>query len=285
MKKAAVITAIVLLIAAAALLIQFSGTDTEYSRFNTNWNGTSDFFASADAPDIYDYKDLEGKTNTTLLVIAPTKEFGGNALLTYVKSGNTLIIADQSGNANRFLLTTAGTGIRVVDAPLRSSDWEYKDAGLIRGYVTEGSSLFGTDAEKLFVNYPGYVTGGKTILETSQLSWIDTNGNNVADKDEPLKVYSLAASYTIGSGKIIVISDPSIFVNSMQNIQYKENTAVLNALKEQNLLIDQTASDTAKGGGIFGLLPLIYQYPAAGAAILAGIFLLCGLICIRRGKP
>ena len=243
------------------------------------------FFASADAPDIYNYKDLEGKTNTTLLVIAPTKEFGGDALLTYVKSGNTLIIADQSGNANRFLLTEAGTDIRVVDAPLRSSDWEYKDAGLIRGYVTEGSSLFGTDAEKLFVNYPGYVTGGNTILETSQLSWIDTNGNNVADKDEPLKVYSLAASYTIGSGKIIVISDPSIFVNSMQNIQYKENTAVLNALKEQNLLIDQAASETAKGGGIFGLLPLIYQYPAAGAAILAGIFLLCGLICVRRGKP
>lgn len=283
MKKAAVILTVVLFITIAALLCQFSGTDAEYSRFNTNWNGTSEFFASADAPDVYDYHALSDKRPSTLLVIAPSENFGSDELGQYIRSGNTIIIADQSGNANAFL-ASVGSDIRVYPQKIRSSDWEYKDSGLFRGYLNENAPLYWEDSPYIFVNRPAHLTGGTSFIETSHLSWIDLNDNDIADSDEPLQVYSIASYNAIENGYIIVISDPSIFINSMQNIQYKENTAVLNALKEQNLLIDQTASDTAKGGGIFGLLPLVYHYPAAGAAILAGIFLLCGLICVRRGK-
>ena len=283
MKKSTVILIILLLITAAALLCQFSGTDAEYSRFNTNWNGVSDFFTSADAPCIYDYKDLNGKTNSTLLVIAPTNDFGGDELKEYLRMGNVIIIADQSGNANAFL-ASVGSDIRVFPQKIRSSDWEYQDSGLFRAYMNEHTPAYWAGCSHIFVNRPAHLTGGTSFIDTSRLSWIDINGNNAADTDEPLQVYSVASYNAVENGYVMVISDPSIFINSMQNIQYKENTAVLNALKEQNLFIDQTASETAKGGGIFGLLPLVYQYPAAGAAVLAGIFLLCGLICLRRGK-
>ncbi|MDO5846593.1 MAG: DUF4350 domain-containing protein, partial [Methanocorpusculum sp.] len=127
MRKIIITAVIVLLIAAAAVLAQSAGTTNEFSRYNSGWNGTSDFFGKiSDAQCIFDYSALDGKTNTTLLVIAPTESFKDPRLLTYLQNGNTIIIFDQNETSNAFL-QSAGSSIRVHNAPLRSVNMEYKD--------------------------------------------------------------------------------------------------------------------------------------------------------------
>ncbi|MDO5845180.1 MAG: DUF4350 domain-containing protein [Methanocorpusculum sp.] len=280
MKKIYIVAAILLIIAAAAVIFQFAGTDSEFSRYNTEWNGTSNFFSGLSHEQyIYDYADLTEKTNSTLLVIAPTENFGGDELFTYLTNGNTIIIFDQSANANYFL-ESIGSTIRVHNESLRSSDMEYKDSGLFRANVL--TDIYGTGVETLFFNYPGYVTGGYTIIETSPLSWVEKRGDNIANKDETLKVYSVGASDNISNGRVTVIADPSMFINSMIDRRHTENMEVITALENQNLIIDQTNSVTTEGGGLFGLLNLMNRFPAVSAVILALLFISAGLVCIRR---
>ncbi|MCK9313228.1 MAG: DUF4350 domain-containing protein [Methanocorpusculum sp.] len=276
MKIQSVIALILLLIAAAVLISQLATTDAEYSRYNINWNGTSDFFGMAAGKDfVYSNEDL-ASVSGTLLLIAPGTDFTG--LADCLRQGNTIIIADQSENANIFL-EEIGSSIRVHNESLRSTSMEYKDMGIFRGTVS--TDIFGSGVTELMFNYPGYVTGGDALVSTSYLSWVDINGNNIADSNEPLKVYSLIASENISNGRVIVVADPSVFINSMLVQTHTENMVVINALLERNLTIDQANSATTEGGGLTPLLQTMHRYPALGTAILA-VLLILAIIGIRR---
>jgi hypothetical protein len=278
MKKRVIIALLLLLVAGLIVTAQFATTDAEYSRYNINWNGTSDFFGlAADEKFVYSYDDLPAEGGSTLLVIAPGTDFTG--LADYIYQGNTVIIADQSENANIFL-EQIGSSIRVHNEQVRSTSMEYKDMGIFRGTV-EGD-LFGSNVTTLTFNYPGYLTGGDTIASTSYLSWIDTNANNIPDTSETLKVYSLIASENIGNGHVIVIADPSVFINSMLVRTHTENMQVINALLEEELIIDQTNSATTSGGGLCPLLQTMHRYPALGTILITILFILAAVIGIRR---
>lgn len=279
MKKRVIIALLLLLIAGLIVTAQFATTGDEYSRYNINWNGTSDFFGlAADEQYVYSYDDLRSaESGSTLLIIAPGTGFAG--LADYLYQGNTVIIADQSENANIFL-EQIGSTIRVHNAQIRSTSMEYKDMGIFRGTV-EGD-LFGSNVTTLTFDYPGYLTGGDVIAATSHLSWIDTNANNIPDSNESLKVYSLIASENIGNGRVIVIADPSVFINSMLVRTHTENMQVINALLEEDLIIDQTNSNTTSGGGLCPLLSTMHRYPALGTILITILFILAAVIGIRR---
>lgn len=280
MKKLYVIAAALLIVAAAGLVFQMSGTSEELSRYNSEWNGTSGFFSGISHSElVFDYDSLVSKTNSTLLIIGPVNNFYTDELYTYLSRGNTIVIADQSGNANPFL-KLIGSTITVHGETLCSTDKEYNDPGIFKAYPLE--DIFGAKVDSVVFNYPGYLTGGKSLIDTSPLSWVDKNKNGVADKNETLKSYSVAATDNISKGRIIVVSDPSLFTNSMQNRLHANNMAILSALKAGDLSVDQVSSKTTNGGGLFGLLNLIYRFPITGAAILAVLFLVAGVIFIAR---
>ena len=279
MKKRVIIALLLLIAAGLIVTAQLATTDDEYSRYNINWNGTSDFFGmAADEKYVYSYDDLRSaESSSTLLIIAPGTDFTG--LADYLYQGNTVIIADQSGNANVFL-EQIGSSIRVHNEQVRSTSMEYKDMGIFRGTV-EGD-LFGSNVTTLTFNYPGYLTGGDIIASTSYLSWVDTNANNIPDSNETLKVYSLIASEDIGNGRIIVIADPSVFINSMLVRTHTENMQVINALLSKDLIIDQANSKTTSGGGLCPLLQAMHRYPALGTALITILFIIAAVIGIRR---
>ena len=279
MNKLTLLTVIMLILASGAVLTQFMTTDEEYSRYNIGWNGTTDFFLMAEGKELlYAPEDLSGKTNSTLLIIAP-KEEDFPRLSGYLNAGNTVLIADQSGNAN-ILLENLGSSIRVHNDSVRSTSMEYRDPGLFRGTVL--GNIYNTSVTELTFNYPGYVSGGEPLVTTSYLSWIDTNLNGIPDANESLKVYTLIATENISSGRLAVIADPSLFINSMLVRKHTENLAVLSALLENDIIIDQTISLTTGGGGLTGLLQQMHRYPVLGTAILTILCIVAGGIGIRR---
>lgn len=288
MKIASVLTIFLLIITAIVILAQFSGTDSDYSRYNTNWNGTSDFFTAAPQQYIYDYRDLTSLKNTTLLIIAPNEHIAevAQSLTDYLIRGNTVIIADKNGNSNA-LLNALGSSIRIMNGHIRSSDKAYDDTRLFRGYISNTSPIFGSKNSSILVNYPGYVTGGIPIINTSQLAWKDVTYKNDAGENDKLMIYVLGAYNTIGIGKLIVIADPSLFINSMQSIQYSENRKALDTLiNDEHLYIDQSFSKTVdRSGGLFGWLPLITRYPVIAAITLSTLCLIgAGVLFSRERK-
>jgi hypothetical protein len=278
MKQAVLITVLMLILAGGALLTQLSTSDEEYSRYNIGWNGTSEFFLLAAGKEaVYSYADLAGRNNTTLLVLVPPGDIPG--LEGYLAAGNTVIIVDQSGAANAFL-ERVNSSMRVFDEPLLSTSQEYRDPGLFRG--TAAGEIYGVNVTGMIFNYPGHIEGGEPVVTTSYLSWVDTTRNNIPDANESLKVYTLIAKENVSGGKVVVIADPSLFINSMLVRKHTGNLQALDALLAQDLLIDQTVSGAASGGGLAILLQEIRKTPVLGSALLAVLLLITAILAIRR---
>ncbi len=76
---------------------------------------------------------------------------------------------------------------------------------------------------------------------SSSASFLDLNGDLQYNKEEPAGPLPVISRHNLGSGQIILVSDPSIFINSMQDIAdnhtFRQNIA---ATATCELLIDQS---------------------------------------------
>ena len=72
-------------------------------------------------------------------------------------------------------------------------------------------------------------------------SFIDSNGNEYLDDDEPNGPHAVVSLHNLGNGQVVLISDPSIFLNSMlnfsDNLGFVEN---ITAATTSELMIDQS---------------------------------------------
>lgn len=271
---------------ALALLLLLSHatvTTAEYSRFNPGWNGTSRFCDRAEAAGavyVYDDSALAGCTGALFLLIAPEPGASPGALWTFVNAGNTLLIADESGAANRLL---AESGLSVDPDPVASMDMEYDDPGsVIARPVANHTLLAGVD--RLVFNRPSPVTGGEALVKTSVLSWRDLNANDRIDRDEPLQRSVLAARVSRGKGEVVVVADPSLFINGMVGARgLPGNDRFLDNIVSWNgtLLIDQHRSRTAVTGPAGRVVAVLHAMPLS-SSILIGICILGVALAYRR---
>jgi hypothetical protein len=244
---------LVLLIAVVALFLHLTATDVEFSRYNPQWNGTSAVFETLEdhgAVMVGDPSALAGRTNTTLLVIAPDRAPTAGEATAYhdfVAAGNTLLLADDFGEGNTLLKAVGGT-IRLDQRNLSSLDREYQVSAAPLGFPVMGAP-FTNNITKVVFNHPVVVTGGTPLLETSLLSWIDENGNGRADPTEPLGRFAIAATEPVGDGRVVVVGDGSLFINAMQHLNDGDNERLIDELTPGTVLVDQHLSQTSTASG------------------------------------
>jgi hypothetical protein len=265
----------------------FSTTTLDYSRYNIQWNGTSAFFdelGQADAVEITDLSQIQGRRGSLLVIIAPAGKFTPTEvtmLRDYLGTGNTILLADDFGEG-RDLLQELGSGIELERKTVSSLDREYTDPSAIIGHRCDEHPLF-QGVSILYFNHPTIIHGGTPLLNTSPMSWLDADGDGRVSGQEPLEPYTLCAVETWGAGELVVISDSSIFINSMGKLQngtdnrrFLEN--VINAYP--TVLIDQTHSRTAEESIIIGSLHQIASSPLR--MILAAGVVLVVILAFRR---
>jgi len=251
MQREAWAVLLILLLAAGAVYAHATTTTEDYSRYNTGWNGTSNFAAE----EIHNLVDLPA--GATLLILAPEKEFSAaevGYLRGFLDGGGNVILADKDGAANT-LLADLGSRIRIQPGNLSSLDRDHADPRLFRVRVTGNATLF-AGIETLLVNHPAEVTGGEPLLETSLLTWDDTNGDGRVSDGETFGRRAVCA----GEDNLIVLGDPSLFINAMlpENPRFIENHPVL---------IDAAHSRTGTKNPIINTLTWFRETPPAGAAI------------------
>ncbi|MGC9435595.1 MAG: DUF4350 domain-containing protein [Methanomicrobiales archaeon] len=272
--------------AALALLLLFAHatvTTAEYSRYNPGWNGTSQFCDRAEtagAVYVYDDAALAGRTGALLLVIAPENATDTGGLHDFVAAGNTLLVADESGAADRLL---AEFGLTVDPVPVASMDMEYSDPGsVIARPVATHTLLAGVD--RLVFNRPSSVTGGEALVKTSVLSWRDLDADDTMDSGEALQRSTLMARASAGEGEVVVVADPSLFINGMVTARrLPGNERFLAHLISWNgtLLIDQHRSRTAVSGPAGQAVAMLHAMPLS-SSILIGICILGVALAYRR---
>lgn len=277
----------VLLIVVVALFLHLSATDVEFSRYNPQWNGTSTVFETLEdrgAVMVGDPAALAGRTNTTLLVIAPARAPTAGERAAYrdfVAAGNTLLLADDFGKGNA-LLEAVGATIRLDQRNLSSLDREYEVPAAPLGFPVVGAP-FGGNLTKVVFNHPVAVTGGTPFLETSPLSWIDENRNGRADSTEPLGRFTLAAIEPVGGGRVVVVGDASLFINAMQHLRGGENKLVIRELTSGTVLVDQHLSRTAAASGPISTILWVRNIPTSIILVtVLALGMLGWLFCRRK---
>jgi len=224
MKITSWIALAVLIGASLVLFLHLATTGEDFSRYNAGWTGTSAFFATLDrhtTDDIRSPADLGRYTGTTLLVIAPDHPFAageGSAYRDFIARGNTLFLADDFGTGPA-LLRAMGSTIVLRQENLSSLDRAFSDPYIVVSYPSADAWPLQVGSP-LLLNEAGTLEGGEPLLESTTFSWEDTMPDRQLGSNESLGRYTVMAREKIGNGTLIVLSDPSVFINGMEDPGY-----------------------------------------------------------------
>jgi hypothetical protein len=227
----------------ALLIVTLTGpvvsTTTDFSIFNSGWNGTSElailtyqagkftpsFRVEATGTDISVVQlrlseiELDPMTDA-LVIIGPTKSFSsteGAIVGDFVRNGGTLLLADDFGTGNT-LLTGMGASSRFAGNLVMDLAFEKQP---------EFSVCFDFSPDQMthnvttaLLNYPSALTVNtsttQTLARTSIASWMDTNGDRLQEPGEPRGPFPVLAKERLGLGNIVLLSDPSALINGMR---------------------------------------------------------------------
>jgi hypothetical protein len=199
-----------------ALLVSPVGpvqAESSYDPTSNAWDGLKQFVERARAleldvatPTTLDYGQLQA-TRQLLAVIYPLVPLKTGPLLAYLQRGGRVLLADDFGRSREFLQQL---GIEVETHPV--------EGGLFFRNQEQLPVAAPTDERHLLVQgVPRLVTNHPATLRT-KLPAVFVVGA------PPRTVVTLGA---VGSGRLAMVSDPSIFINNMMeipgNAQFAEN--------------------------------------------------------------
>ncbi len=278
MKRLRWVAAIFVAGAVLLLSLQLATNNDEYSRYNTGWNGTSDFFTRLEerhAGEVTTPADLAGRSGALLLVIAPDTVFTEDEAGSYARfiaSGNTLLLADDFGTGNS-LLSWMDSDIRLISGNLSSVDRAFGDPGSVIAYPAANHTLL-AGVDTIVLDRPAALEGGEPLARTSLLSWV----NRTAREGPQFGRYPVLSRQQVGAGELIVLSDASVFINGM--VQDGENRRLIENIlaHEGGLLIETEHSRTGSAGPVISTLHLVrgiilYQVLIVGGFCLVLAFL------------
>lgn len=227
------------------VVMWFSPTNDDFRTDNPFWNGAKSVSSSYPVSPLESLSNLPPSPKGSTLILIPYLQSSSTeleALNSFTTQGGTLILADDYGYGNQ-VLEYLGLEARFSGQPLLDPLANYKNKWFPRISHLKSSSLT-NNIEGLVFNHATClidVEATDVLAQSSSFSFLDLNGNQVWEEDEPTGPLPVISQHNLGSGQIILISDPSIFINSMEtlasNYNFMQNIA---ALTPSNLLIDQS---------------------------------------------
>jgi len=236
---AAAILAIATALLALSMVAPIISTTTDFSIFNTGWNGTSKLAVSTYQAGKFTPTFTFGATDTdititqlglgeieldpmtdSLVIIGPSKSFterDGEIVSSFVKEGGLLLIADDFGTGNSLL--------ERIDSKSRFSEKLVMDLSFEK--QPEFSVCFNIEEDpltnnvsRLLLNYPSSLTINSSTTDaiafSSVASWLDLDGDRMRGWEEPRGPFPIIARERRGNGTIILLADPSVLINGMR---------------------------------------------------------------------
>jgi hypothetical protein len=164
-------------------------------------------------------------------------------LKTFLGNGGTLVIMDDYGYGNS-ILEYLNVDCRFSGAPLLDPLFCYKNQWFPK--ITDFAPSVNKNIKEVVLNHAtALINTGKVDLLawSSSSSFLDQNGNELLNKGELQGPLPVAARQQIGKGSIILVSDPSILINSM--LGQGDNARFLNNLIGKDVNTGQILLDTS----------------------------------------
>lgn len=203
-----------------ALLVWFLPSSEDFRTDNPFWNGTSHASANYRLLPLKSLAALPASPRGSALILVPYEDFTSDELRelgNFVGGGGTLVLADDYGYGNR-VLQHLGLKARFSHEALLDPLVNYRNKWFPRIYHLNPCPL--TDnVTDLVLNHASSITNedsGAVLALSSRFSFLDLNGNGVLDKGEPTGPLAVVSQHSLGSGRVILVADPSLFINSME---------------------------------------------------------------------
>ncbi len=212
---------------------------------NPFWNGLSKVYSQIDPVRLDDittlYSLLEDPSNATVLLLGPSKPFSVDDVKViewFLINGGHVVLTDDFGTGNMLL---EGLGLDVRFSQKLLMDALFKDKSSVMPRVLN-LTFSGVHVQELTLNYPTTLentTNTSVVAYSSSFSYTaDTPGTPT--EDSPVGPFPLVAEVSLGDGSLVLISDSSLFINSM--LERAGNQGFLKGILEGQIVIDETHS-------------------------------------------
>lgn len=277
-----------------ALVVVASTSTAAFGPFNPGWDGTSDFreqvgaapgveLTTATAVDSYGAVE---PAETVAFVVAPGEEYSeadATRVRRFVADGGRLVVMENFGTAGNALLADVGASAR-VDGRLVRDEQHNAEAPTIPVATNVTDHPLTAGVEQLTLNYGSVVEpgSGTVLVRTSEFGYLTTDEETGLEEDTDLAASPVATVEPVGDGQVVVVSDPSILINVME--ERPDNTAFVQALygDAERVLVDRSHAP--------GLPPLtrallaVRGSPLLGA-LLGGVAVLGVAVAAERSVP
>lgn len=269
------------------------GTTTStatYGTYNPGWDGASGIRAlatqtGAETTVIYatsDYSSTDANTSV-VFIVSPKRSYSDGEVArieSFVRDGGTVVIADDFRPYSNDLLSRLGASARVNGTILRDERHNFR-SGALPIATQPVADQYTVGVEQVTLNRPATVTpnGSTVLVQSSNFSYRDTDGDGELDNNEMLRSYAVATVESVGVGDIIVVSDPSFAINSM--VERPDNRAFLEAIVAPHgtVLLDYSHADERPPLRV----ALYYLRRSKLLQLLLGTVSLSGIVLLSRG--
>lgn len=221
-----------------ALILAASTSTAAFGAYNPAWDGTSDFRETTDrrtdsrvALDTAAYETVD-PDGTVAVVLSPEAPYTANdtrRVRTFVAAGGTLVVAEDFGPHGNALLAGVGADARFNGTRLRDEREYYRAPSLpVATNVTD--TPYTTGVEQLTLNGATTIDANNTtvVATSSQFGYLDRNATGGLSPADELGEYPVVTVEPVGDGRVISVSDPSLFINTM--LSQPDNEAFATAL-------------------------------------------------------
>lgn len=244
----------------------------DFSLENPYWNGMSSAAAGLGISDLASAGSPD-PAGTVLLLVGPDLPFSPervSGIASFLESGGVVLLMDDFGEGNS-LLEGLGAQVRVNGSLLLDPLFMEKSRQYPRVSPPEGSPLpagmeVTMDYASVLEIAPG--TGQyrvRALLESSAFSFLDLNGDGEHTAGEPYGPFPVAAEVSYGKGRLVVVSDSSILINSVYGIQAGNAGFVMAVAGNRSIAVDygnNAASPYATlRSGLLSAVGAVGEYP------------------------
>lgn len=308
-----VVTVLVLAVAGLvtlALLQPVLGTRTDFSVYNTRWNGasalavaihgTGSFVPTLDV-DVEDgemtlvqksFADFDVPPRGTSLVllgpaVPPTPEEAA-WLRGFVRGGGRLLLADDFGAGNAFL-EALGSASRFSGLPMMDLAFARHPAFAVAASfephpVTAGAREAVLDRPTALRESPD----AAVLARTGASAWLDRDGDALPDPREPRGPFAWLAVERVGEGEVLILSDPSLLINGMaaagDNARLRDGVVAWLTQDGRRVLVDESHHDYADPLKLLGTTLRRLPAPARLGLALAASALFLVLALVPQGR-
>ena len=214
------------IVLAIALVLGVATTSASFAPFNPGWQGASELRATATdagaepviATETQRYGSIDAN-DSVAFVLAPEPRSPAEyaAMRGFVERGGRLVVATRDPTAGNEVLGGLGVDVAVA-GPLLRDDYEYLQGPAFPMTTTTAEHPAVANTTGLALNYGTALAPGeeaRPLANTSSFSYLDLDGSGTPGPGETLRSRPVVASQQLGDGEVIVVSDPSVFINAM----------------------------------------------------------------------